>query len=107
MVAMGEKVCSKCGKDFSARPLYAKGMHKSCYEVTRISDTKDVEGYIEGYETTMGDPAEFACFWCANDLFDAGNRRAVYWFMDEAICEEHLKLAERWARFAVRELRDR
>lgn len=102
-----EKVwrCEKCQKPFTEqRPKYAKGMHKSCYEITRRSDTKDVEEYIADYEQREGAAEEFFCHWCEKHLFGRGDKgkTAVAWFMDQPVCETHLKLAERWARFALR-----
>lgn len=109
LVDMGDRVggmsgygeCRKCGKEFTdKRPLYAKGMHKSCYEVTRISDTKDIEEHIERLNDENGDASTFACYWCS--LYLDESNAAVAWLMDEAACVEHLKMAEKWARFALR-----
>lgn len=92
-----------CSHDECEGTVEARGLCHTHYMAWYRAQDAEIEGKVASLVDAYGKPEEWVCFWCS--LYDdEDNVPAVAWFMNEAICKTHIKLAQRWTAFALRKL---
>lgn len=93
----------ECSHDGCDREPESRGMCHTHYMQWYRAQDSEVETLIGQLDHEQGDPTTFACYWC--DMYDDETNAAVAWYMGEACCKKHLRLGQRWAAYALRNMK--